>query len=280
MSKCRPEEASTRWDTRLVSGTTSFTPTLIVDPRGWYATLQQRARVPYPEGLRRAIVQKNLPILRHNRSSYRVQIARALERNDLVSRQHRIAALLASVFDIVFALERMPHPGEKRLLDHTPKGLAELVRGVIKADADLMERVDVLLDAVKERIAAEGLTLPAARIEHAAAWVADLERACAFYVKWFGGVPGPLYRSERRPFASRFLSIGKSARLGLMTMAGEPPRQAHIAISVGSRDAVNRLVERMRTNGITIASEPRLTGDGYYEAVVLDSEGNLVEITA
>ena len=148
---------------------------LIVDPRGWYATLQQRAGVPYPEGLRRAIVQKNLPILRHNRSSYRVQIARALERNDLVSRQHRIAALLASVFDIVFALERMPHPGEKRLLDHTPKGLAELVRGVIKADTDLMERVDVLLDAVKERIAAEGLTLPAARIEHAAAWVADRE---------------------------------------------------------------------------------------------------------
>ena len=252
----------------------------IVDPRGWYAALQQRARVPYPEGLRRAIVDKNLPVLRRNHSSYRVQIARALERNDLVSRQHRVTALLASVFDIVFALERQPHTGEKRLLDYLTEVLAELVRRVIEAGADLLERVDNLLDAVEQRIEAQGLMLPAAAIGHAAAWVADLDRACAFYVQWFGGVPGPLYRSERRPFASRFVSIGNSARLELMTMAGEPARPAHIAISVGSRDAVDRLVERMRTSGIGIASGPRLTGDGYYEAMVIDTEGNLVEITA
>jgi catechol 2,3-dioxygenase-like lactoylglutathione lyase family enzyme/predicted nucleotidyltransferase len=252
----------------------------IVDPRGWYATLQGRANVPYPEGLRRAIVNKNLPVLRRNRSSYRVQLARALERNDLVSRQHRVTALLASVFDIVFALECMPHPGEKRLLDHLPKALAELVRRVVQADGDLLERVDALLDAVEERIEAEGLPLSAARIEHTAAWVADLERACAFYQRWFGGVPGPLYRSQRRPFASCFLSIGTSARLELMSMAEEPARPAHIAISVGARDAVDRLVARMRAEGIRITSEPRVTGDGYYEAVVIDSEGNLVEITA
>jgi catechol 2,3-dioxygenase-like lactoylglutathione lyase family enzyme len=252
----------------------------IVDPRGWYAALQQRARVPYPEGLRRAIVEKNLPVLRRNHSSYRAQIARALERNDLVSRQHRVTALLASVFDIAFALELQPHPGEKRLLDYLPKALAELVHRVIEAGADLLQRIDNLLDAVEERIEAQGLTLPAASVEHAAAWVADLDRACAFYVQWFGGVPGPLYRSQRRPFASRFVSLGNSARLELMTMAGEPARPAHIAVSVGSRDAVDRLVERMRTSGIGIASGPRLTGDGYYEAVVIDTEGNLVEITA
>jgi lactoylglutathione lyase len=133
---------------------------------------------------------------------------------------------------------------------------------------------------VEERIEAQGLTLPAARVEHAAAWVADLDRACAFYVRWFGGVPGPLYRSQRRPFASRFVSIGNSARLELMTMAEEPARLSHIAISVGSRDAVDRLVERMRAAGIGIANGPRLTGDGYYEAVIVDSEGNQVEITA
>jgi catechol 2,3-dioxygenase-like lactoylglutathione lyase family enzyme/predicted nucleotidyltransferase len=252
----------------------------IVDPRGWYAALQQRARVPYPEGLRRAIVDKNLPVLRRNHSSYRVQIARALERHDLVSRQHRVTALLASVCDIAFALERQPHPGEKRLLDYLPEVFADLVRRVIDAGADLLERVDSLLDAVEQRIEAEGLTLPAATIAHAAAWVADLDRACAFYAQWFGGVPGPLYRSQRRPFASRFVSLGNSARLELMTMAGEPARPAHIAVSVGSRDAVDRLVERMRTSGIGIASGPRLTGDGYYEAVVIDTEGNLVEITA
>ena len=251
----------------------------LIDPRGWYAMLQQRAGVPYPEGLRRAIIEKNLPVLRHNRSSYRVQIARALERNDLVSRQHRVTALLASVFDILCALDRKPHPGEKRLLDYTPKALAELVRGIIKAESDLMERIDILLDAIEERVEAECLAVPAARIEHAAAWVANLERACAFYVRWFGAVPGPPYRSERRPFASRFLSIGSSARLELMTMPEERARPAHVALAVGSREAVDRLVGRMRTDGITTASEPRLTGDGYYEAAVIDSEGNLVEIT-
>jgi hypothetical protein len=97
-------------------------------------------------------------VKRRNRSSYRVQIARALERNDLVSRQHRVTALLASVFDIAFALERMPHPGEKRLLEYLPKSLAELVRRVIEAGADLLERVDNLLDAVEERVEAQGLT--------------------------------------------------------------------------------------------------------------------------
>src|ERR1017187_4552261 len=252
----------------------------IVDPRGWYAALQQRARVPYPLGLRRAIVEKNLPVLRRNRSSYRAQIARALERNDLVSCQHRVTALLASVFDIAFALERMPHPGEKRLLDYLPKALAELVRGVIEAGADLLERIDNLLDAVEERIEAQGLTLPAASIAHAAAWVADLDRACAFYVRWFGGVPGPLYRSERQPLDRKSTRLNSSHRLELMTMAEETARPAHIVDSVGSRDAVDRLVERMRADGIAIADGPRLTGDGYYEAEVIDSEGNLVEITA
>jgi lactoylglutathione lyase len=55
---------------------------------------------------------------------------------------------------------------------------------------------------------------------------------------------------------------------------------AHIAVSLGSRDAVDRLVAAMRAAGVAIARGPRVTGDGYYEAVVSDTEGNLVEITA
>jgi lactoylglutathione lyase len=54
---------------------------------------------------------------------------------------------------------------------------------------------------------------------------------------------------------------------------------AHFAISVGSKEAVNNLTERLRNDNFTIESEPRTTGDGYYESVVLDPEGNLVEIT-
>jgi lactoylglutathione lyase len=64
-----------------------------------------------------------------------------------------------------------------------------------------------------------------------------------------------------------------------MNMPGEAPRMAHLAVSLGSRDAVDRLIGAMRNAGVTIAQNPRVTGDGYYEAVVTDTEGNLVEIT-
>ena len=53
----------------------------------------------------------------------------------------------------------------------------------------------------------------------------------------------------------------------------------HFAISVGSKDAVRSLTERLRTDNFTIEGEPRTTGDGYFESIVLDTEGNLIEIT-
>jgi 2-haloacid dehalogenase len=119
-----------------------------------------------------------------------------------------------------------------------------------------------------------------AEIEHAAAWVSDLERARGFYERWFKASAGPLYSSATREFKSYFLSLGSGARLELMTSPGEASRHAHLAISVGSRDAVDRLVKEMEAAGVRIVSAPRVTGDGYYEAVIADSEGNLLEITS
>ncbi len=55
---------------------------------------------------------------------------------------------------------------------------------------------------------------------------------------------------------------------------------AHFAISVGGKQKVDALTERLRKDNFTIFSEPRTTGDGYYESVVLDPEGNYVEISA
>src|SRR3712207_3263144 len=83
----------------------------------WHAALQRRARRPYPEELRRNIVALNRPYLRDHPFSYRYQTAKALERYDAVSVNHRVAAWLASYFDILFALNRVLHPGEKRLLE-------------------------------------------------------------------------------------------------------------------------------------------------------------------
>jgi 2-haloacid dehalogenase len=124
-----------------------------------------------------------------------------------------------------------------------------------------------------------GLLDPPPRIDHAAAWVSDLERARAFYERWFKATAAPMYTNSTRNFKSRFLSLGSGTRLELMTSPGQSTRMAHLAVSVGSREAVNQLVNAMETAGVHIVSRPRLTGDGYYEAVIADSEGNLIEIT-
>jgi predicted nucleotidyltransferase len=123
------------------------------DRGDWFHGLQQGVNVAYPEELRRTIVVKNWPILRRNQSSYRWQIELALDRVDAVSIQHRVTAFLASFFDVWFALERAPHPGEKRLLGHLPREWASLVRGVLEADGkDLLAQIDQLLDRLETRL--------------------------------------------------------------------------------------------------------------------------------
>ena len=53
----------------------------------------------------------------------------------------------------------------------------------------------------------------------------------------------------------------------------------HLSFSVGSKEEVDRLTQQMSSDGISIVGQPRTTGDGYYESVVLDPEGNRIEIT-
>ena len=127
------------------------------------------------------------------------------------------------------------------------------------------------------------------KIEHLAIWVDDLEKMREFYSTYFGAQSGEKYTNAAKGFSSYFLAIGNGeARLELMTSVrvnDEPKRRgfmkglAHFAISVGSKEAVNNLTERLRADEYSIESEPRTTGDGYYESVVLDPEGNWVEIT-
>ncbi|WP_158807866.1 VOC family protein [Beijerinckia sp. L45] len=126
------------------------------------------------------------------------------------------------------------------------------------------------------------------KIAHVALWTRDLEAAAAFWSKWFAAEVGPLYESRNRPgFASRFVKLPMGGgEIELMTgpwvgdAAGtEVQGWAHLAISMGSREAVDDAAERFSRAGLLV-SAPRLTGDGYYEAVVRDLEGVPIEIIA
>lgn len=127
-------------------------------------------------------------------------------------------------------------------------------------------------------------------IEHLAMWVRDLEQMRAFYETYFGATANDKYVNPRKGFSSYFLSFPDDGpRLELMQMPGIVDRPtdiqtqymglAHIAFSVGSINAVDELTKKLRQAGHVIAGEPRRTGDGYYESVVLDPEQNRIEIT-
>lgn len=126
------------------------------------------------------------------------------------------------------------------------------------------------------------------KIEHVAMYVNDLEGAKAFFEKYFGVVSNALYHNKNTGFRSYFLSFDDGARLEIMNKPGMtdpekgPARTGyiHIAFSLGSRQKVDELTERLRNGGYTVMSGPRVTGDGYYEICIVGFEGNQVEITA
>ena len=124
------------------------------------------------------------------------------------------------------------------------------------------------------------------RIEHIALWVKDPEKMKEFYCNYFLAVPSEKYYNAQKQFSSYFLSFKNGARIEIMHKPGlnsathlESYGWAHLAISAGSRESVDKLTDRLRDDGYTVTSNPRTTGDGYYESTVLDPEGNQIEIT-
>lgn len=128
------------------------------------------------------------------------------------------------------------------------------------------------------------------RIEHIAMWTEDLERLADFYRDYFGAAVGEKYANPVKGFESRFLKFESGARLEIMRTTAlfparcDPATQrmglTHLAFAVGSEAGVNGLTDRLRRDGYAIVDGPRRTGDGYYESVVLDPDGNRIEIAA
>jgi lactoylglutathione lyase len=125
-------------------------------------------------------------------------------------------------------------------------------------------------------------------IEHIVMNVNDLEYAKGFFERYFGVQANAGYHNKTTDFRSYFLSFENGARLEIMNKPNQTDMEKpltrtgyiHIAFSLGSKEAVNALTDRLKSDGYDVVSGPRITGDGYYESCIIGIEGNQIEITA
>ncbi len=124
------------------------------------------------------------------------------------------------------------------------------------------------------------------RINHAAIFVEDLERAKNFYKHYFGAKENEKYHNPNTGLETYFLSFDGDVRLEIMKRPDMKENEkklfqlgyAHLAFSVGSKDKVDELTSQLERDGYIVLSGPRTTGDGYYESCILDPENNQIEI--
>ncbi len=128
------------------------------------------------------------------------------------------------------------------------------------------------------------------KIDHIAVWTYNLEGLRNFYMHYFDASSGEIYYNHSKEFRSYFLSFDGDCTLEIMEMPNIPKSKndavkqfsgiVHFAIKAGSRNEVDQLTQVLRKDGFKVVGEPRTTGDGNYESVVLDPDGNRVEIVA
>ncbi|WYJ06553.1 VOC family protein [Opitutia bacterium KCR 482] len=126
------------------------------------------------------------------------------------------------------------------------------------------------------------------KIDHVAIFVRNLEATKNFYVKYFNAAVNNKYRNNKTLLETYFLSFDSGTRLEIMSRpdlfegSNELLRTGliHLSFKLGSEKLVDSKVKQLESDGYKIISNPRTTGDGYYEACVSDNEGNFIEIIA
>jgi len=123
-------------------------------------------------------------------------------------------------------------------------------------------------------------------ISHIAVWTFNIETLKEFYIKYFNCRVNKKYQNKIKKFESYFLSFDSGVGLEIMNIPGLQKNfpelktgYAHIAISAGSKEKVIEIIGKFRDDGFKIKSEPRTTGEGFFESVIFDPDGNEVEIT-
>ena len=130
---------------------------VVFDKNNKFNDLKEKYTIEYPEELKRNIVNKNYPILKKNFSAYYNQVEKAINRKDIVNLNNRITAFLDSYFDIIFAINEIPHPGEKRLLSiintmceklpkNSVKDIEKLIKDISNCDFTILEDIDEIVN--------------------------------------------------------------------------------------------------------------------------------------
>lgn len=122
----------------------------------------------------------------------------------------------------------------------------------------------------------------AQKIDHIGVWTENIEEMRLFYTQNFDVSCGDKYYNPQKQFTSYFLSFPSGARIELMHSPDNHSQakfKNHIAIALGSNVLVDKTTKKLSASGVSIVGEPRTTGDGYYESLIQDIEGNLIELT-
>lgn len=91
---------------------------ILFDKTGKLQQLKEEYKDVLDDELVQAIINQNVPLLNDRVPALYFQIKKAVKRNDLHSINHRLTEYFAIYYDVLFALNKEPHPGEKRLIEY------------------------------------------------------------------------------------------------------------------------------------------------------------------
>ena len=135
---------------------------IIYDKDSKFQNIQNELNKEYPDKLKENIIKKNLAVMKDKKcASFFEQLEKAIKRKDIVSVNHRVSAILTSYFDILFALNKELHPGEKKLIKYVyklckliPENFEDDIKNIIAGglNENILNRVNSLIKNLKNII--------------------------------------------------------------------------------------------------------------------------------